>query len=261
MRIALMVEYDGSQYHGWQAQTGLRTIQQAIEKALCFVADEEVKVFCSGRTDTGVHATHQIIHFDTEKSRTMASWVHGANANLPKDICVRWAREMPDTFHARFSAVSRRYCYIIYNVPIRPALMRGSVTWQYRQLDDRAMEEGAKYLRGKHDFTSFRSVECQSKTPIRTVSALTVKRKGDWVILDIEANAFLHHMIRNVAGVLMAVGAGRKPASWVEEVLAAKDRKMGAETASPFGLYLTHVTYPDAFKVIAGSKEPIFLME
>lgn len=257
MRIALMVEYDGSAYYGWQTQTNLRTIQQVTENALSFVADEEVRIFCAGRTDTGVHATHQIIHFDTEKHRSIQSWIHGANANLPKDICIRWAREVPQDFHARFSATSRRYTYVIHNVPVRPAVMRGQVTWQYRQLDEQLMNEAAALLHGENDFTSFRSVECQSKTPVRNITELKVTRKGDWVIIDVEANAFLHHMVRNIAGVLMAVGNRRHPVAWVDEVLAAKDRRMGAETASPYGLYLVGVSYPEEYGIISGGKPPL----
>jgi tRNA pseudouridine38-40 synthase len=261
MRIALMVEYDGSQYHGWQAQTGLRTIQSVLENALSQVADHDVSVVCAGRTDTGVHATNQIIHFDCEKERTIRAWVHGANSFLPKDICVNWGKEMPEHFHARYSATSRSYRYVIYNHSVRPALLRCNMTWQYRQLDHRLMREACQYLLGEQDFTSFRSVECQSKTPMRNVTHLDVIRKDDIVIIDITANAFLHHMVRNIAGVLMAVGAGRKPVPWVQEVLIAKDRKLGAETAPPYGLYLVTVTYPPEFSISKGVAGPRFLLE
>lgn len=249
MRIALMVEYDGSQYHGWQAQTGLHTVQQMLEYALGRVADREVSVVCAGRTDTGVHATNQIIHFDCEAERSIRAWIHGANTYLPKDVCVKWGREMPDDFHARYSALSRRYRYVIYNAPIRPALLRCNVTWQYRPLDHRLMHEAGQYLLGEQDFTSFRSLECQSKTPMRNIHRLEVIRKGDLMFIDISANAFLHHMVRNIAGVLIAVGSGRRSVTWVQEVLLAKDRKLGAETAPPYGLYLTGVDYPTKFHV------------
>ena len=258
MRIALGIEYDGSQYHGWQAQTGLHTIQQVTERALSRVADGEIAVVCAGRTDTGVHATNQIIHFDCDKERTIRSWIHGANSYLPKDVCVKWGREMPDDFHARYSALSRRYRYIIYNAPIRPALFRSNVTWQYRQLEYRDMHEAGQYLIGENDFTSFRSVECQSNTPMRNVTKLQVTRTSDFVIIDIVANAFLHHMVRNIAGVLIAVGSGKKPVSWVGDVLAAKDRRLGAETAPPYGLYLVEVSYPSEFGVIKNPLGPIF---
>lgn len=250
MRIALGVEYDGSRYHGWQAQTGLFTVQQVLEKALSSVADATVNIVCAGRTDTGVHATNQVVHFDTDKIRNARSWIHGANAFLPKDVCVKWAKEVPDTFHARYSALSRSYRYVICNQAIRPALIRSNVTWQYKQLDNRLMQEAAKYLLGEQDFTSFRSIECQSNTPMRNIHSLTVTRVGDMIYIDITANAFLHHMVRNIAGVLMAVGSSRKPVSWVEEVLQAKDRKMGAETAPPYGLYLVGVEYPPEFDIL-----------
>lgn len=261
MRLALMVEYDGSLYHGWQSQAGLRTVQQAIESSLSKVADDEISVVCAGRTDTGVHATNQVIHFDTNKDRTIRSWIHGANSFLPKDVCVKWGREMPEEFHARFSAISRSYRYVIYNAPIRPGLLRSNVTWQYRQLDHKMMHEASQFLLGEQDFTSFRSVECQSNTPMRNVQHLSVMRKDDFVILDIRANAFLHHMVRNIAGVLIAVGSGRRSVPWVSEVLEAKDRRMGAETAPPYGLYLTEVLYPKEYGVIKGSSGPMFIGE
>jgi tRNA pseudouridine38-40 synthase len=261
MRVALMVEYDGSQYHGWQAQTGLRTVQQALEYALSQVASEDIKVVCAGRTDTGVHALSQIVHFDSTNERLMRAWIHGVNSFLPKDVCVKWGREMPDDFHARYSALSRRYRYVIYNTPIRPAMLRSNVTWQYRQLDHRVMQEEAQCLVGEHDFTSFRSVECQSKTPMRNVHHVQVTRRGDLVIIDITANAFLHHMVRNIAGVLMAVGSGRKPSHWVQDVLRSKDRKLGAETAPPYGLYLVEVTYPSEFNVMKGTTGLPFLLD
>ncbi|HAT7920843.1 TPA: tRNA pseudouridine(38-40) synthase TruA [Legionella pneumophila] len=261
MRIALVVEYDGSQYHGWQAQTGLHTIQQAVEFALSKVADSSISVVCAGRTDTGVHATNQVIHFDCEKDRSIRAWIHGANTFLPKDICVKWGKEMPENFHARYSAVSRRYRYVIYNGSIRPGLLRGNVTWQYRQLDHRLMQQGGQCLLGENDFTSFRSVECQSNTPMRNIHQLQVTRHGDLVVLDITANAFLHHMVRNIAGVLIAVGSGKHPVGWVKDVLNAKDRKLGAETAPSYGLYLVQVTYPKEFGLLQNNPGPLFLWE
>lgn len=261
MRIALGVEYDGSQYHGWQAQTGLHTVQQVIENALARVADSSISVVCAGRTDTGVHATNQIIHFDCDKERSIRSWIHGANSYLPKDVCVKWGREMPDEFHARYSAISRRYRYVIYNSSIRPGLLRGNVTWQYRQLDHRSMHTASQHLLGENDFTSFRSMECQSNTPMRNVLNLEVTRKGDLIMIDITANAFLHHMVRNIAGVLIAVGSGKKNIPWVKEILLAKDRRLGAETAPPYGLYLVKVNYPKEFSVTQPTLGPLFLWE
>lgn len=261
MRIALLVEYDGSQYHGWQAQTGLRTIQQSLENALGCVANQEINVTCAGRTDTGVHATSQIIHFDSDKKRTIRAWIHGANSFLPKDICVKWGKEMPCEFHARYSAKIRRYQYIIYNSTIRPALLRSNVTWQYRSLDHELMHEAGQVLLGEQDFTSFRSIECQSKTPMRNIYHLQISRKGDFIIMDIAANAFLHHMVRNIAGLLITVGSKRKPSAWVQDVLHARDRKLGAETAPPYGLYLVEVIYPQEFHIPKAAPTAIFPWE
>lgn len=260
MRVALMVEYDGSQYHGWQSQAGLHTIQQRLETALSRVATHDIQIVCAGRTDTGVHATGQIIHFESEKERSIRAWIHGANSFLPKDICVKWGCEIPDSFHARYSALSRRYQYVIFNSPIRPALLRSNVTWQYRRLDEKRMHEAAQCLIGEQDFTSFRSVECQSNTPMRHMFECQVKRVGDWVILEVKANAFLHHMVRNIAGVLMAVGSGRKEVGWVNDVLLAKDRTMGAETAPPYGLYLVEVAYPEEYGIIKPQSGPLFML-
>ncbi|USQ15057.1 tRNA pseudouridine(38-40) synthase TruA [Legionella lytica] len=261
MRIALVLEYDGSHYHGWQAQTGLHTVQQALEHALSKVADSPISVVCAGRTDTGVHATNQVVHFDTDKERSIRAWIHGANSFLPKDVCVKWGKELPEEFNARYSATARRYRYIIYNGAIRPALLRSNMTWQYRQLDHRLMHQAAQFLVGEKDFTSFRSVECQSNTPMRNVHKIHVTRANDLVIIDITANAFLHHMVRNIAGVLIAVGSGKHPVSWVEEVLTARDRRLGAETAPAYGLYLVQVTYPQEFGILQNSPGPAFLWE
>ncbi|PJD92620.1 MAG: tRNA pseudouridine(38-40) synthase TruA [Legionella sp.] len=261
MRIALVVEYDGSQYYGWQAQTGLRTVQQALENAISKVADCDLTVVCAGRTDTGVHATNQVVHFDCDKPRSIRSWIHGANSFLPKDVCVKWGKEVPESFHARYSATARRYRYVIYNGAIRPALLRSNVTWQYRQLDHRLMHQAAQFLVGEQDFTSFRSVECQSNTPMRNIHKIEVSRTGDLLIIDVTANAFLHHMVRNIAGVLIAIGSGRHPVSWIEEVLAAKDRRLGAETAPSYGLYLVQVTYPKQFSINQSNPGPLFLWE
>lgn len=261
MRIALGIEYDGSQYHGWQEQTGLHTLQQAVERAISRVADESISVTCAGRTDTGVHAVNQVIHFDSAKDRTTRAWIHGANSFLPKDICVRWAKEMSDDFHARYSAVSRSYRYVIFNAPVRPALFRGNMTWQYRPLNHQDMHKAGQLLLGENDFTSFRSVECQSKTPMRNIQSLEVRRTGDFVVIDVTANAFLHHMVRNIAGVLIAVGSGKEAVDWVQDVLAAKDRRRGADTAPPYGLYLVEVTYPKEFVIPAASTGPLFNLD
>lgn len=259
MRIALVIEYDGSQYHGWQWQPGLRTVQGVLEKALSQVANHEVTVACSGRTDTGVHATHQVVHFETHAVRNVRAWVHGVNTLLPKDVCVKWGQEIEDSFHARYSALSRRYRYIIYNGAIRHALLRCHVTWQSRKLNHLHMQEAAQLLVGEHDFTSFRAVHCTAKTPMRCIHAIQVERRGDLVMIDITANAFLHHMVRNIAGVLMAIGQGRQEISWAQEVLQAKDRTLGAETAPPYGLYLVDVTYPEQYNLVSLATGPWFL--
>lgn len=249
MRIALGIEYDGCQYHGWQKQAGLHTVQQSIESAISQVAQQDIEIICAGRTDTGVHASGQVIHFDTEVDRNMRAWIHGSNTFLPKDICVQWAKRVPEDFHARYSAQSRTYRYLICDQPIRPALFRGNVTWQYRALNHEFMAEAAAYLIGENDFTSFRSSDCQSLSPMRCIKAISVMRHQGHVQIDITANAFLHHMVRNIAGVLMAVGGGKKTISWVKEVLEAKDRRLGAETAPPYGLYLINVEYPAIYQI------------
>jgi len=249
MRIVLGIEYDGSRYHGWQAQAGLHTVQSSVEKALSRIANHTVEVVCAGRTDTGVHALGQVVHFDTGSERSHHAWIYGSNTFLPKDIAIRWVKEVPDDFHARYSAVSRSYRYVIYNHSLKPALLRSNVAWHYKALDHERMAEAGSYLIGEYDFTSFRASECQSKTPIRHLTALSVTRQGDYVIMDISANAFLHHMIRNIAGVLIAVGAGLKDVLWAKYVLEAKDRRLGGETAPAYGLYFMEAKYPDHYGI------------
>lgn len=244
MRIALGIEYDGSRYHGWQLQDGVTTVQACVEAALSRVADEPVRVVCAGRTDTGVHAAAQVVHFDTGAERTERSWVFGANANLPKDISVLWARPVPETFHARFKAERRRYRYVIFNRAVRPTFLQHRVSWEYRPLEAQRMAEAAVHLVGEHDFSSYRALACQAHSPVRTLYRLDVSREGELVLLDLEANGFLHHMVRNIAGVLMSIGAGEQPMAWSREVLEHRDRSLGGVTAPPFGLYLTGVDYP-----------------
>lgn len=249
MRIALGIEYDGSQYHGWQKQPNLTTLQETLETALGTIAQESIEVVCAGRTDTGVHAISQVIHFDTFVERNMRAWTLGTNAHLPQDMCVRWAKKIAPDFHARFSAVSRTYCYVIYDQPIRPALFRRNVTWQYRPLNHEKMAEAATCFIGEHDFSSFRSSECQSMSPMRNITELTISRHEHCIKIHITANAFLHHMVRNIAGVLMAIGHGRQKITWAKEVLEAKCRRLGGETAPPYGLYLIDVEYPEAHQI------------
>lgn len=257
MRVALGIEYDGSGFRGWQAQQpGVRTVQNCLEKAIGKVADHPVRVSCAGRTDAAVHATAQVAHFDTEAERSDRAWVFGTNANLPPDVSVLWAQPVPNTFHARFSALARRYRYLILNRPVRPALYRQQASWFYRPLEVERMHAAARCLLGEHDFSSFRAAECQAKTPRRTVYALELERHGGWVVLEIEANAFLHHMVRNVAGVLMAIGSGEQPIEWAQEVLEARDRRLGGVTAPPQGLYLIAVRYPDEYQLPSGQPLP-----
>ena len=258
MRIALGVEYDGSPFHGWQDQTGLHTIQGCLTKAISSIANHDVQIHAAGRTDTGVHATGQVIHFDTDVHRHLKSWIYGCNSNMPGSISVRWAQEVSDEFHARHTATARRYRYVVFNHSIRPAIRRTSVSWHYRPLDHELMHKTAQILLGEHDFTSFRASECQSKTPNRNIHSISVVRQNDCVMIDITANAFLHHMVRNIAGSLMSVGSGKQTAEWLGEVLEAKDRKMGAETASPYGLYLVEVKYPEQFALPLSDLGPMF---
>lgn len=261
VRIALGVEYDGGYFHGWQHQPELRTVQNELETALSRIADHKIRVQCAGRTDTGVHASGQVVHFDTEHNRNVRAWTFGVNSYLPKDISVRWMRYVDDDFHARYSAESRQYRYIIFNNPNRPSLFQSNVTWQYRHLDHELMNQSAQNLIGEHDFTSFRAIGCQSKTPVRVLSHIDVKRRGDLIIIDVIANAFLHHMVRNITGVLISVGLGKQDVDWTKELLLAKDRCLGAETAPPNGLYLTKVTYPKAFSLPNHQVGPLFLRE
>ncbi len=254
MRIALGVEYDGANFNGWQiqAQGQGHSVQGCVEQALAKVANHEVRTFCAGRTDSGVHATGQIIHFDSESVRKARGWVLGSNAHLPDDVAVIWAKPVSDAFHARFSAQRRRYRYVIYSRPVRPTFLARRVTWEYRTLDIERMQAAASYLLGEHDFSSFRAYACQAKSPVRTVHELKLSRsgeRGEFIMLDIEANAFLHHMVRNIVGVLSAIGAGEQPVEWAREVLEHRDRKLGGVTAPPYGLYLVGVEYPEEFGI------------
>lgn len=248
MRVAVGVQYDGSGFQGWQAQrSGARTVQAVLEQALTQVADHPIRLTCAGRTDAGVHGVGQVAHFDTTAVRSARSWVLGGNAHLPMDLSLRWARDVPDDFHARFSALARRYRYLILNQPHRSALWRGRATWCYRPLDAERMHEAGQVLVGEQDFSSFRAAECQARHPIREIRELTVRRQGDGLVLEVEANAFLHHMVRNIAGVLMAIGAGDRPVEWAREVLARRDRTQAGITAPAEGLYLLAVRYPERF--------------
>lgn len=247
MRIALGIEYNGQAFYGWQAQEGLSTIQGHLQTALAQIANEPIHLFCAGRTDARVHATGQVVHFDTHAKRHIDAWIWGTNSYLPASIAVRWAKMVDHHFHARFSALSRRYQYIIYNHPIRPAILNGRVSWYYFPLNLECMKAAAEYLIGEQDFSSFRSSQCASKSPMRNIIECQLTRQGNYLIIEIEANAFLHHMVRNIVGVLVKIGAGFKPPSWMQEVIQAKNRRLAAETAAPDGLYLTRVSYPAAY--------------
>ncbi|MCP5352075.1 MAG: tRNA pseudouridine(38-40) synthase TruA [Chromatiales bacterium] len=249
MRIALGVEYDGSGYHGWQRQEGALSVQQVVEEALSRVAAHPVRVSVAGRTDTGVHAVGQVIHFDSDAVRDERAWVFGGNVNMPRDVSFLWARRVEDDFHARFLACARRYRYIIANRWTRPAIHRTRASWFHRPLDVERMRAGAVHLLGQHDFTSFRAVACQAKSPIKTIHEIEVTRVGEYVAIDVRANAFLHHMVRNIAGVLMTVGCGDREPEWVAEVLGYRDRALGGVTAPPDGLYFVHVEYPERFEL------------
>ncbi|WNN43140.1 MULTISPECIES: tRNA pseudouridine(38-40) synthase TruA [Winslowiella] len=259
IKLALGVEYDGSRYYGWQRQQEVRSVQARLEQALSKVANQPVNVFCAGRTDAGVHGTGQVVHFETTSQRKDAAWTLGANANLPADIAVRWVKQVPDEFHARFSATARRYRYVIYNQRLRPAILGGGVTHFYHPLDAEKMQRAGQCLIGENDFTSFRAVQCQSRTPWRNVMHLNVSRHGSYIVVDIKANAFVHHMVRNIVGSLMEIGCGNQHEGWMAELLAAKDRTLAAATAKAEGLYLVAVDYPQHFALPRPPMGPLFL--
>ena len=246
-RFAAGLEYDGRAYSGWQFQPGLQTVQDVVQRALSRVADAPVACVCAGRTDAGVHALAQVVHFDSAAVRSERGWRLGANSYLPADVSVAWLREVPEQFHARFSATARSYRYLVFNRDSRPALAAGRATWERRPLDAARMHAAAQALVGEHDFSAFRAVECQAKSPLRRVERLDVTRNAEWLTLAITANAFLHHMVRNVAGLLLSVGHGESPPERVLAVLASRDRKINAATAPPDGLYLSAVRYPSGF--------------
>ena len=249
MRIALGIEYDGTSYNGWQRQkTGLG-VQQRVEEALSVVANHPVEVICAGRTDTGVHATDQVVHFDTDSERSDRGWLLGANTNLPDDINVSWAVPVSDDFHARFSAQSRSYRYLILNRLQRSALYRDRAWWVYEALDAERMHEAAQSLLGEHDFSAFRAAGCQANTAIRHMTHISVSRSGDWITLDVTANAFLQHMVRNITGTVATVGLGEERVEWITDVLESRDRKAGGIAAPAHGLTLVGVEYPASFGV------------
>lgn len=258
-RVVLAFEYDGRDFHGWQMQkSGVRSVEAELARAVGRVANHPVELVCAGRTDAGVHASYQIAHFETPSVRNLRSWVMGINTALPDDIAVHWAGQGTGDFHARFTAIYRRYRYIIYNHPVRPGVLRGQVSWTFRPLDAGRMHDAAQALVGEHDFSSFRAAGCQSRTPVRFLEAISVVRHGEFVVIDVQANAFLHHMVRNIAGALMAVGQGAQSVDWMADVLAARDRTVAGVTAPPHGLYLVDVGYPGEFDIPAARCGPGF---
>lgn len=258
-RIALGIEYDGAQHYGWQRQREVPSVQEHLEKALSTVANTPIEVQCAGRTDAGVHATGQVVHFDCEAVRPLKAWTMGVNANLPSSVAVKWCVHVSDDFNARFSATGRRYRYVIYNHKMRPAILEQGITHIHRPLNEQLMHEAAQALLGEQDFSAFRAALCQSKTPFRNVTNVTVSRHGAFVVVDISANAFLHHMVRNIVGSLVEIGSGHQPVDWIATLLAGRDRTLSAATAKPNGLYLVKVDYPDAFGLPEQPLGPLFL--
>ena len=243
MRMALGISYNGQAYQGWQSQLSGLTIQDKLEAALGRFTAGKVSTVCAGRTDSGVHGLMQVVHFETEIQRPEASWVRGTNAHLPHDIAVQWARQVPDSFHCRASALARRYVYILLESPVRPSVDAGRCGWSFRPLDHASMQQGAAVLLGEHDFSSFRAAACQALSPVKTMRRIYISRRGAYWRFEFEANAFLHHMIRNIMGCLLTIGQGKQPPAWMSEVLAARNRDAAAPTFSPNGLYFLGPVY------------------
>ena len=243
-RIALGIAYDGRSWQGWQKQTHGQTVQDALEGALGAFVGSTINTVCAGRTDTGVHALNQIVHLDTQVIRSPESWVRGTNAHLPDSISVQWAQRVPLEFHARFSAIAHTYTYVILNTRVRHPMWQGRAGWVFQPLNVAAMQQASRCLLGEHDFSSFRSSQCQAKSPVRTLHKLEITQQGSRIVVLIKANAFLHHMVRNILGALVQVGQGRETVDYVSTLLAARDRTQGAPTFAPDGLYLTDVSYP-----------------
>lgn len=263
MRFALQVEYDGSVFQGWQSQPHGKTVQDHLERALGIIAGTRVQAMAAGRTDTGVHAQAQVAHFDTDVQRPLQAWVRGVNAHLPPAIAVRWAQPVDEAFHARFCALSRSYRYILFNHPVRPAIQSGRVGWYHRPLDADAMAAAGRLLLGEQDFSSFRSAECQAKSPVKTMHQANVFRRGDYVIFEFRAGGFLHHMVRNMVGALLWVGYGKESPDWLPSLIAARDRTLAPPTFMPDGLYFTGVEYearwnlPNGGRIIAPFDFPL----
>ncbi|HMU90518.1 MAG TPA: tRNA pseudouridine(38-40) synthase TruA [Pseudomonadales bacterium] len=262
-RIALGIEYDGHPYRGWQSQSHCpgQTVQERLQAALGRVADHPVELICAGRTDAAVHATGQVVHFTSHTARPLKAWVLGTNSHLDGSIGVTWAKVVPDDFHARFSALSRRYRYLIYNHPLRPVLQRQQLSWCHQPLSVEPMQQAAQALVGEHDFNAYRAVACQARSAVRRVDFITVGRIGRLVMIDIQANGFLHHMVRNIAGVLIRIGAGEAEPEWAQQVLESRDRTRGGVTAPPQGLYLVAVGYPQRFDLPRLPLGPLWMQD
>ena len=258
MKFAAGLEYDGADFFGWQSQSHARNVQDCVEAAFSRVADHQVKVTCAGRTDAGVHATGQVVHFESRARRDTEAWRRGVNSHLPHDVRVRWAREVGDDFHARFSALRRRYRYVILNAPAPSALLRRLSGWECRPLEAEAMNEAGQTLVGEHDFSAYRGAGCRSQTPMRRVESVRVHRDGRFLYVDVCANAFLQHMVRNVVGVLLEIGRGEKPCDWARRVLASRDRTQGGVTVAGAGLYLVRIEYDARYALPDGAIWPRF---
>lgn len=267
MKIALGIEYDGSQYFGWQRQREVPSVQQQLERAIALIAGVHIDVFCAGRTDAGVHGTGQVVHFELPEhltgssARPLRAWTMGLNTKLPKSIAVRWAKEVTDEFHARFSATARRYRYIIHNQNLRSGILNQGVSHYHGEINAQLMHEAGQYLLGENDFSSFRAAQCQSHSPWRNLHHLRVTRQGQFVIVDIKANAFVHHMVRNIVGSLLVIGRGEQPVEWLDWLLKAKDRTLAPATAKAEGLYLVEVDYPAQFAIPKSPLGPLFLAD
>mgnify|MGYP003345037595 CR=1 FL=1 len=258
-RYAAVVSYDGSAFCGFQKQKHCPSVQQELERALGSVADTELIISCAGRTDTGVHASHQVIHFDTTAERSGRNWILGANSRLPDSISLVWAGQVPEQFHARFSATARTYRYVIWAHGSRPAILSKGVSWVRCPVDTDAMQQACQYLLGEQDFSAFRGAGCQSRSPWRNITSAKIARQGQLVIFEVTANAFVLHMVRNMVGSLLEVGYGRKQPPWIGELIAGRDRRKSASTAPPYGLYLVDVDYPGEFGIPPVERGPMFL--
>ncbi len=258
MRLAIGVEYHGANFFGWQRQRGVRTVQEELENALSEVANSTVSLICAGRTDTGVHALGQVAHFDSAVYREHYSWIQGGNSNLPKDLSISWCLSVPDLFHARYLALTRTYQYVIFNRKFRSGKLFDSTTWVSRNLDEKRMSEAAGFLLGEHDFSSFRARGCQANSPVREIKDINVSRREEFVVITVRANGFLQKMVRNIAGLLIEVGIGKREPCWAKKVLLSKRRSMNGPTAAPSGLYLVAVDYPQEFGIPCAAPKNYF---